>query len=342
MHYTHFVNYIKNTFEQLMGPDVPVTVESILKNNNVRLDALTILPKGECVSPTIYLNDYYTQYENGTSMSSIIREISDVYETARETFRFDRDQIQNFSSARNLIAFKLINRQANEHLLHTVPYIPYFDLAIIFYLLLDSSSYGNATAIITNEHMAYWKTDPDTLYELAVHNTPRLLPVSFLSLEQQMRFLIIDDLKRQVHHLRYQENISEKGILSDQTIEMMADDLMLEYTGIPDRPNMYVLTNTNRYNGAAVILYEHTLGQAADVIGGSFYILPSSIHELILLPDEEKPDPFALQQMVREINEQDVAVTETLSDNIYYYDAEQDQLTCISTEKQCEDPAGDA
>lgn len=334
MHYDHFVNYIKNTFEQLMGPDVPVNVEPVLKNNNVHLDALTILPKGACISPTIYLNDYYTQYQNGTSMNAIIREISDVYESTRDNFDFDKDILLNFSSARNLIAFKLVNRQTNSHLLQTVPFVPYMDLAIIFYLLLDSDHYGNATAIITNEHMAYWKTDPDVLYELAVHNTPRLLPVNFLSLEQQMRFLIIEDLKQEARQLRQKEHISEKGILSDQTIEMMADDLMLEYTGIPDRPTMYVLTNSNRCNGAAVILYEHTLKQAADVIGGNFYVLPSSIHELILLPDEDGVDVRSLQEMVCEINDQDVAITERLSDNVYFYDVESDELRCLETDSR--------
>ncbi|MGN0293402.1 MAG: DUF5688 family protein [Lachnospiraceae bacterium] len=329
MQYDHFVNYIKNTFEQMMGPGVPVRIQPVLKNNSVHLDALTILSGEQGISPSIYLNDYYRQYEEGTPLNTIIQEISDIYEASCGAFHIDTDMILNFSCARNLIAYKLVNYEANRELLETIPHVRYLDLAIIFYLLLDSDAAGDATAIITNEHLALWKTDPDTIYALASHNTPILLEASFMSLENLMRTLIIEDLKQEASLYKEQEQISDEGMLSDQTIELMAEDILNQYTDEESHMEMFVLTNSSRCNGAAVLLYENCLEQAADRIGGNFYILPSSIHEVILLPDEENLNPHHLAEMVREINDHDVAATEKLSDTIYYYDTESRRINCV-------------
>lgn len=330
MQYDHFMNYIKNTFEQIMGPDVPVCIQPVLKNNNVQLDALTILPKGQTITPSIYLNEYYHQYQEGASIHTIIQEISDIYETSRGAFHINTEEILNFSCARNLVAYKLINYGTNQTLLQTIPHVRYLDLAIIFYLLLGSDSMGDATAIITNDHLALWKTDVDTLYELAAHNTPILLEINFMSLENLMRSLIIEDLRYEAALYREQEQISDEGMLSDQTLALMAEDILNQYTDEEDHPEMYVLTNQSRCNGAAALLYEKALEQAGAKIGRNFYVLPSSIHEVILLPDEGPLEPANLVKMVKEINDHDVAATERLSDTVYYYDVESRQLRCLN------------
>lgn len=330
MQYNHFMNYIKNTFEQMMGPDVPIHIQSVLKNNNIHLDALTILPKGQAITPSIYLNEYYHQYQEGASLNSIIQEISNIYETSRSAFHINTENILNFSCARNLVSYKLINYKANLDLLQTIPHVRYLDLAIIFYLLLDSDSMGGATAIITNDHLALWKTDVDTLYELAAHNTPILLEINFISLDNLMRSLIIEDLKYEAAAYKEQEQISDEGMLSDQTLELMADDILNQYTEGEGGPEMFVLTNQSRCNGAAVLLYDKALEQAAERIGGNFYVLPSSIHEIILLPDEGNLEQDGLVEMVKAINTHDVAATERLSDTVYYYDTESRQLRCLN------------
>lgn len=329
MQYNHFMNYIQNTFQQMMGPEVPVQIQSVLKNNNVHLDALTILPEGQNITPSIYLNDYYRQYQEGTPLPAIIQEIHEIYETNRGSFQLDTELILNFSLAKNLIAYKLIHYESNQDLLQTVPHIRYLDLAIVFYMLLGSDASGDATALITNEHLNLWESDVDTLYELAAHNTPLLLETTFTSLENLMRSLIIEDLKREAAAYKEQEQISDAGMLSDQTLALMADDILKQYTNQQDCPEMFVLTNSSRCNGAAALLSEKTLKQAAHTIGGNFYILPSSIHEVILLPDEDDLEPSSLLEMVQKINAEDVAPTEKLSDTVYYYDVESHQIHYI-------------
>lgn len=312
-----------------MGPDIPVDIHSVLKTNSVRLDALTISPRGELITPTIYLNDFYRQYQNGKPLDTIIREIGDLYEASRGVFHINTESILNFSCARSLIAFKLIHYEDNLELLQTIPHIPYLDLAIVFYLLLDSDVSGDATALVTNEHMRLWNTTADALYELARYNTPRLLEPSFVSLEELMKTLIIEDLRQEALIYKEKEHISDEGMLSDTTLELMAEELLAQYTEGDTPLDMHVLTNHTRCNGAAVLLYPQALKMAADRLGGDFYVLPSSVHEVILLPAEPDINASALLSMVCDINANDVAPTERLSNTIYYCDAESLTLRCV-------------
>ena len=86
-----------------------------------------------------------------------------------------------------------------------------------------------------------------------------------------------------------------------------------------DETGMYVLSNFSRLYGAGVILYDGVLENCAKVLGGSFYILPSSVHEVIIVPDEGQMTKENLEAMVREVNATQVEEQELLSDYVYYY-----------------------
>lgn len=328
MHYTHFINYIRTSFEEMMGPDTPVRIQSVLKNNSVHLDALTILPEGECLSPSIYLNEYYEQYQAGKPLPAILSEINHIYLANCEGFSIDTDMILDFDNAKHRIGFKLINYKKNLELLETVPHIPYMDLAIVFYILLKSDHYGDATALISNDHLKLWNSDLGSIFAYARINTKRMLGLHIMPLEKLMRSIIMEDLKKDA--LAYRKEFDLEDMLSEETLDLMANDIMEKYIEDRDKPGLYVITNASRYNGAASILYEEALEEAAVHIGGSYYILPSSIHEVILFPDLDNPDPEVLLNMVHDINRDEVAVTDQLSDNIYYYDAETKQVEMIT------------
>lgn len=328
MQYSSFINYIRSSFEEIMGPDTPVRIQTVLKNNSVHLDALTILPEGENLSPSIYLNEYYEQYREGKPLPSIVSEINSIYRANCEGFSIDTDMILNFHCAKHRIGFKLINFQKNTELLSTIPHIPYMDMAIVFYILLESDLYGDATALISNEHMNLWKTDVNTLYSYAEMNTRRMLGVHILPLEELMRSIIIEDLKQDA--LSYQKEFGLEDMLSQETLDLMTDDILNQYLDENGKPGLYVITNKSRYNGAASILYKDALEKAACAMKGNYYILPSSVHEVILFPDYEMPDPSTLLNMVHEVNSEEVAITDQLSDNIYYYDATSKKVHMIS------------
>lgn len=85
---------------------------------------------------------------------------------------------------------------------------------------------------------------------------------------------------------------------------------------------LYVLTNTEKLNGAACILYDGALQGIWGKLGGDFYILPSSIHECILVPRDNNIEVEALRSMVCEVNRAKVGLPDRLSDNVYFYSSD--------------------
>lgn len=88
----------------------------------------------------------------------------------------------------------------------------------------------------------------------------------------------------------------------------------------------YVLTNTSRINGANALVQEELLAQVGDVLGGDYYVLPSSTHELILIQDDGSISKEAMEQMVTEINSTQVPKKDLLSNKVQFYDSRQKQL----------------
>ena len=92
---------------------------------------------------------------------------------------------------------------------------------------------------------------------------------------------------------------------------------------------MYVLSNKSRVEGAACMLYPNLIQDFAEAIQSSFYIIPSSIHELLLLPTKHFEESQEVTSMIQEINDTQVSVEEILSYSLYLYDREEQKIIKI-------------
>lgn len=274
-------------------PLASLSIQSVVKNNNVQLDGLTIMEGGTNLSPTIYLNYFYETYQNGVEFSSILDTILHTYQSNKPRGKIDTSFFTDYANVRPHIAYKLIHYERNRHLLADLPHFRYLDLAIVFYCLVSSSPSGNATILIRKDHLRFWNISPTQLFDAAKENTPRLLSYDLRNMNDLM-----EELLAPAH-----------STLSDP-------DIKKEDAAICP---MYVLTNQNKLNGASCILYEHLLEHFADRLCCDLYILPSSIHEVILIPATSDTSYQELSQMVQEVNDTQVSPEEILSDHVYYF-----------------------
>ncbi|MEG0962191.1 MAG: DUF5688 family protein [Lachnospiraceae bacterium] len=279
-----------------------ITFHFISHNNHTSEEGLTILEPGFNISPTIYLTSFYEKLIAGMPFSELLEEMIHYYRKHLPVKNFDTSSFLNFETIRSRIVYKLVHYEKNKELLQEVPYIPYLDLAIVFYCLISKSQYENATILIRLEHLSYWNISIDTLMTLAKQNTPFLLSFCCDSLSELLLPLITQ--------LPETEQLETQEMLS----------------ATPTAP-MYVLTNQQRLNGACCILYEGVLADMANRLNSSLYILPSSIHEVIIIPADAATNPNSLTQMVQDINNTSVLPEEVLSDHIYYYNKESQQLS---------------
>ena len=285
------------------GEDYKVLVQNVNKNNGLVLTGISILKKDCNIAPTIYLNQVFEQYQEGRTMESICREIIRVYEEHAVHTDFDVSYVTDFAKVQNCICYKLINAEKNEALLTDVPHVMLEDLAIIFYILVSKDSEGTGTITVKNNMLSFWNVDADTLYQLALVNTQRLFRGTVRSMASVMTEILLHKLDEECAQEFYDMMVGE-------------DDM------IP----MYICTNADKLNGAGVILYQGLLQEFADRVGSDFYILPSSIHETLLIPANSDMDIEYLRDMVRTVNRTEVAPDEILSDSVYYYNRLTDRV----------------
>ena len=285
LNYNVFGNEVKQEVEKLLGSEVRVELRQITKNNGIILEGLCILEQGSYVSPTIYLEDFYREYKDGVSLKEIAGRIYDIYEKRCRNIPFSLEYFLDFEKIKENIFCKLVNREMNQELLRDVPSVSFLDLSVVFICAVKNEEFGNGSVLIREEHRKHWKVSKELLYEYARENTFRLRPFELKSMEE-----LIEDLVEP----------EERNLLKE----------------IP----MYVLSNRDRVFGAAGILYDRILSSAGARLEEDFYVLPSSVHEVILVPGHVAGSEKELHTMVHEVNHTQVEPEEVLSENVYHYD----------------------
>jgi len=169
--------------------------------------------------------------------------------------------------------------------------------------LVREDEEGIGTIRITNEHRKQWKVQLKELHELAADNTKRLFPVSIRSMEEVIRSMLMDEMS---------------GKEEELSVEM---NLFVENSTNAEH-RMYILTNEKGINGASCLLYPNVLSEFAERFQSDFYLFPSSIHEVILVPAQDQKSSREYAEMVHEINATQVAKEEVLSDRVYFYSRE--------------------
>ena len=285
-----------------------VETQIIIKNNGLKLEGIFIKQSGKLVSPTFYIEDLYDEYCNGADIDCIVNKVIDGFETrnipADEICKFMSD----FMLVKEKVVFKIINFDDNQDLLKEVPYRKVLDLAVVYYCRIDYPEIGRGTITIKNENIEMWNVSEEDLYEAAFENANKYLPCSIMQMHTVLGQYVEDNFTEE---LKEQEK---------QFVEKINSDV-----------NLYVMTNNEKSFGAATMFYENVLENFAMQLHKNLYILPSSIHEVLLLPVEDKDNhkTMQLQEMVFEVNNTQVMLEERLSYNVYFYNLENKKIELL-------------
>lgn len=91
--------------------------------------------------------------------------------------------------------------------------------------------------------------------------------------------------------------------------------------------SMYLLTNQTKLYGATCLLYKDILKEFTDKLDANLFIIPSSVHEVILVPVSDALSNEYLTDLIREVNATELSLDEALSDHVYLYTREDDAIT---------------
>ena len=295
MTYQAFQDDVLTNISSLLPSEATISIHSVLKNNGLILDGLSIKERDVNIAPTIYLNDLYRSYERGSSMDAICTQIAETYERFKLTKPLDITFFTDYESAEKRIFYKLISAEKNREILEKIPHVPFLDMAIVFCCKAPLPEDANGTILINNDHTGLWGKTTKDLMMAAEKNTRVLFP-------PLMRH--INDIIKEINPALL--------LPSDASFPM------------------YVLTNENMLFGASVILYQDYLQDLSEEFESDLIIIPSSIHEVILIKDRDISFTIdTLKELIHDVNYSEVSPAEVLSDIPYRYSREEKKITCL-------------
>lgn len=290
---------LQNKLKESLGADLLKIEHHTFRKANIVIKGLIVKMKDSDIAPVIYPDELYEQYRQGLSIDTMINRFLDSYRHIDKNIAdFNKETLM--TNAYTVV----INADMNRELLKTVPHnIVAGNLAEVARFRVKSDAESNSSFLITNEHLKYLHMIDDEVLEIAHKNT-----------------------ENQEYKLQNLYKLTFDMMSDEESREIFEDEYKDD--------DVYVLTNKINLDGANVIASDRILKEVSEKIDSSFYVLPSSRHELILVPDKFNVDPKYLVQMVREVN-LTLKQKDFLSDDIYYYNAKKRTLSIYSdAEKQ--------
>ena len=299
MDYENFKEqFIEQLQEELYGKgfEARFDTKAVEKLNNEGYDAVTVTPTDSNIGVTLNVEAFYRAHEDGATMNDVVAKASDTVVRGFENQPVvDVASLTDYEQMKDKLIMEVVSTEANAEMLANVPHQEMEDMSVVYRFVIDSNEDGRATILATNNMIEAMGITPEQLHQDALKNAPELKPAVITGMSEVM---------------------AEMMGMSPEEMAMM---------GMPTDPadeQMYVATVPDKIHGAGVLAYQDFMDQAAERVGGSFYILPSSLHEVLLVPDNGQMSLGDLEAMVREVNATQVAPEDKLTDNVYHYDAE--------------------
>lgn len=289
--YSDFEQYVVCNIQGVLGEDYKDAVVEIgdVSKTNVVKRALTIKKADSVIAPTIYLEQFYDEFKDGTDIDLILAQIAALRKNHEVKSGFDISYVMDFENVRDRIVPKVINEGMNSRILKERPYKSLCDLAVVYYILVDDfneNKDGQASIGITMELFKKWDITLDELHSVAVSNMRKLMPATFRGLGSVLTDLIGQD--------------------ADLLGVNSFDDMI------------FVATNNRAVNGAMVLTDDKFLGNIHSKLG-DMYIIPCSVHEVLVLGADGHMNPNDMVEMIKQVNSTELEQCDILSNNLYSY-----------------------
>lgn len=273
--------------KKVAGERCTVTLQGVKKNNGVELLAVSIRSSFEVMTPAIYIDKTVKEIEREEiTIMEAAQRIFDTYQERKDIdLGIEEAKLMDKQFILNHVEYQVVNAKRNAERLEGVPRKQIVDLAVIYRVVLNDGDNRLTSYILNENHLKLAEINADELDEAARSNT------------QKAGFVI--------------------KTMGEIIAEMMGMNNSLDEETLGD-PQMYVLTNRRKVNGANILLYKDWLAEVANRLKDDFFILPSSIHELLAVP-VSGTDVKELRAMVKEVNNTEVAPEEILSYEVYRY-----------------------
>lgn len=296
MEFNEFRKKVKEALPDFLTDDLKnaeIKDTAVNKLQGESYSGISVTPEGSRVGVSINLEDAFLDYQTGSQFTAVMNRLADtLVGTLGEREQFDLGFLADYSAVKDMLTIEVVGKDQNAEMLQSVPHQEMEDLAAVYRIDLGETENGNATVLITNEMMRNYGLTPDQLHQDALDAAQHTMKYSIRSMDEVLTGMA-----------------QSMGIEQEQPVMFSSP--------------LYVATTERDMFGAGVLAVPSFFEDAAEKLDGNFYVLPSSVHEILLLPDRFAPEPQLLKEMVQDVNANEVDPKDRLSDNVYHYDAKE-------------------
>ena len=325
MNFNEFVNEVKDNIKRFLPEAYENAEVSVMdyQKLNTTYKGLMVKKEDETITPTINMDQLYKAYQNqpGVTMESVYRRIADVVVAA--PIQVNLKSIMDYDIAKDNLFIRVSSAETNKDMLANVPHQLKEDLAITYHVAVSMDEEGLSSMLIKNDLLKQYGITAEQLLEDAMKSSPRIMAPEISSMGAVMEELVEKD----------------PFMMSPEEREMLQESIRES----AQMPSFFVVTNQQRIDGAGVLFYPEVMDNLGELLGQDYFILPSSIHEMLVLPDNGEINADELRMMVTEVNATQVAPAERLTNDVYHFDTKDhvfekaDRFTERQKEKEAQD-----
>lgn len=272
-----------------------VELVTVRKNNDQLMHALTIREADVNAAPSIYLDHIFEQFcedfdrPDTDSFDEYARRIADIHVANRPSQSINLSALLEWEKVKERVVPRLVNKTSNSVLLRERPYTSVGrEFAVTYHIILEKEGFGQASVPISDSIMRNYQITVPELHQQAMDNYKSQYPAQVTP-------------------------------MFDMLADIMGgmDASMSELEDMFDGPRMYVITNEEKQFGSISVIDPDTMRLIGEKLDADkVYVIPSSVHECILIPDDGAGDPEMLQGMIHEVNTTQLDPVEVLSDKL--------------------------
>lgn len=280
-----FLSQCQRTLSEVGVEDMRIEERSVNKSQRGTLNGMVFIKEGLNCAPTLYVEDFYSAYRNGSSIRDLSREAIDTVVRGMDMAGLLAVNTDALITDYGNLRVRLLNKVINRDYLRNMP-SKEVGCGLVF---IAEFEFGEYRAVINNDLLNSMTISKEELFEIALNNTIENYPAMLCSLSDS---LCVDEEDR--------ENLLESES---------------KRAPLEAGPG-FVLTNSRFYWGAGALFYPGVIERIHELLDDDFYVLPSSVHELILVGADGQ-DPYSLIEMLQEANRTVVEEKDILSDDLY-------------------------
>lgn len=301
MNYEEFKEQLSEDLKQSLyestGNEHYIDTNNVSKLQNESYEALTIRPETSPVAVSLDVQSLFAEYEKGRGYDDIkAAAVAMVNEGFSNQPTFNFGDFTNYDVMKEKLSIQVVATERNADMLTNIPHKEIEDMSLVCRFVIDTGSNGIGTILVNNGMLDTFGITPEQLFDDAVKYAPEIKPTEI----RDMMDIVIEQWA---------------------SLGMDISEIEGARAAMKNETPLYVATTTDKTNGAGIIAYPGFMDAAAEKVGGDFFILPSSVHEIIIVPDKGDSNYRDLEAMVREVNATEVRPQDRLSDHVYHYDS---------------------